>query len=67
MITTDLLTETTGRRVHFQNREEKPNINIVATASYVSIYSVLKTEQDYLDAKEILETAYLKYKELKNG
>jgi hypothetical protein len=65
MITTDLLTETTGRRVHFQNREEKPNINIVASSTYVSNYSVIKTEQDYLDAIEIFEAAYQKHKELK--
>jgi hypothetical protein len=65
MITTDLQTQTTGRRVYYQNKEESPNINIAATATYVSIYSVLKTEQDYKEAKEILEAAYQKHLELK--
>jgi hypothetical protein len=65
MIINDIKTGTTGRRVYFQNREENPSVNIVASSTYVSNYSVIKTEQDYLDAIEIFEAAYQKHKELK--
>ena len=54
-----------GDTIRLSNETEK--INAVINPSFAYLIVLIKTEQDYLDAKEILETAYQKHLELKHG